>query len=76
MIDVKIATKIEDPIFMDFDGDVVDELNCSGKKVDVEMTHPEYCIFGEETGCNISMKKNGHIAGTKYITKKVHRPNK
>ncbi len=43
MIDAKIATKkIKGPIFIDHDGEVVDESNCFGKKVDVEITHPEY----------------------------------
>ncbi len=42
MIDAKIAKKMEVQIFMDLDGEVVDESNCFGKKVDVEITHPEY----------------------------------
>ncbi len=70
MIDSKIAKKLEDAIFMDHDGKVVNESNCFGKMIDIEMTHPDYCIFGDETGCNTSMKKDGHIVGTKYITKK------
>ncbi len=65
MIDAKIAKKLEDANFMDCDGKVADESNCFGKKVDIEMTHPDYCIFGDETGCKTSMKKDGHIAGTK-----------
>ncbi len=36
-------------------------------KVDTKLTHPEYFLFADETGCNTSMKKDGHIAGTKYI---------
>ena len=38
MIDSKIAKKLEDAIFMDCDGKVVDESKCFGKKVDVEMS--------------------------------------
>ncbi len=33
MIDAEIVKKIEDPIFMDCDGDVVDKLNCFGKRL-------------------------------------------
>ncbi len=69
MIDAKIAKKMEVQIFMDQYGNEVDESHRFGKKVDTEMTHPEYCIFGDETRCNTSMKTDGHIAGTKYITK-------
>ncbi len=33
MIDSKIAKKLEDAIFMDCDGKVVDESNCFGKRL-------------------------------------------
>mmetsp|Transcript_11312 Transcript_11312/g.24031 ORF Transcript_11312/g.24031 Transcript_11312/m.24031 type:complete len:208 (+) Transcript_11312:255-878(+) len=70
MIDAKIAEKINKPCFMNEKGKVVEECDRFGKKVDTILTHPEYCLFANETGCNTSMKKDGHVAGTRYITKK------
>ncbi len=70
MIEAKIAEKINEPCFMNEKGKVVEECDCFGKKVDTILTHPEYCLFADETGCNTSMKKDGHIAGTRYITEK------
>ncbi len=40
------------------------------KKIDTVLTHPENLIFADETGCNASMKNDGNVAGTKFITKK------
>ncbi len=39
-------------------------------KADTRLTHPEYCLFDDETGCNTLMKKEGHVAETRYITEK------
>ncbi len=68
MVDAKIAAKIDSPVFMNQRGELVDELNRFGLKVDTKLTYPEYCLFANETGCNTSMNKDGHVAGTKYIT--------
>ncbi len=38
------------------------------KKSGLKLTHPEDCLFADKTRCNSSMKKDGHVAGTKYIT--------
>ncbi len=46
MVDAKIAEKI-----------VIDNCNQFGKKVDTKLTHSEYCLFGDETRSNKSMKK-------------------
>ena len=34
------------------------------------LTYPNYVLFADETGCNTNQKKDGKIAGRKYITKK------
>ncbi len=45
-----------------------EEINKSNRfeiKVDIQATHPHYVLFADETGCNSSMKKDGHIRRTK-----------
>ncbi len=70
MVGAKVATKLETPMFMNQKGEQVDESQRFGKEVDMQLTYPNYVLFRDETGCNTSMKKDGHIAGTKYITKR------
>ncbi len=70
MVGAKVAMKLETPVFMNRKGDQVDESQRFGKEVDTQLTHPNYVLFGDKTGCNTSMKKDSHIAGTKYITKR------
>ena len=42
---------------------------CKTRKIDAMLTYPNYELFVEEIGCNAN-QKDGHIAGTKYITKR------
>ncbi len=68
MVDTGVAEKLDTSMFMNQKGEIVEEFNGFGRKVDTKLTHPEYCLFADETGCNTLMKKYGHVAGTKYIT--------
>ena len=36
----------------------------------MKITHHDYILFADKTGCNTSMKKDGNIGGTKYLVKK------
>ncbi len=67
MVDAKIAEKMDRSVVINQKGEVVEELNQFGMKVDTKLTHPEYCHFADKTRCNTSMKKDDHIAGTRYI---------
>ena len=33
---------------------------------DIEITHPEWMIFADETGCNTNMKADGQYGGTQF----------
>jgi hypothetical protein len=43
----------------------VEEEFKSGEAIDIKIMHPNYILFGDETGCNTSQKKDGHEVGTK-----------
>ncbi len=62
------AEKLDTSVSMNQEGEVVEEFYKFGRKVDTKLTHSEYCLFADKTRCNTSMKKDGHVAGTKYIT--------
>jgi hypothetical protein len=67
MVDAGVARVREIAVFMNRSGDIVDEASKFGEPCDIEILHPDYILFGDETGCNTSQKKDGHEAGTKYI---------
>jgi hypothetical protein len=39
----------------------------AGEGIDIKITHPDWILFGDETGCNTSQKQDGHKAGTKFV---------
>ncbi len=68
MVDDGGAQKLDTSVFMNQKGEIVEEFYQFGRKVDTKLIHPEYCLYADETGCNTLMKKDGQVAGTKYIT--------
>ncbi len=68
MVDTGVAEKLDTSMFMNQKGEIVEKFNGFGRKVDTKLTHPEYCLFADKTRCNTLMKKDVHVAGTKYIT--------
>ena len=70
MVEAHVAVACDSPVFCNKHGNIVSEDKKYGKANTIKITHPNYIVFADETGCNTSMKKNGHIAGTKYLVKK------
>jgi hypothetical protein len=62
-----IARAREVPVSLDRQGNVCEKEDQYGELCEVELTHPEYFLFADETGCNTSQKTDGHAAGTKYL---------
>jgi phage terminase small subunit len=69
-----VARVREKEVFMDRLGNIVEEDKKFGEAVNIEITHPDYILFGDETGCNTSQKKDGHEAGTKYVVARGQTP--
>ena len=65
-----VAINLDYPVFTDRDGKEVEEDERFGLKQDIKITHPHYIMFADETGCNTSQKKDGHVGGTKLIVEK------
>lgn len=72
MVEAGVARTLEHPVFMDADGNVVDEDDPKrlGLACDIEIIHPDMILFADETGCNTSQKKDGHFGGRKLVTQR------
>jgi hypothetical protein len=66
----------EDQYWVNAEGDRVEnENNAVGLKVTIEITHPQWILFGDEVGTSLSQKDDGHVAGQKFLVKKGSRAN-
>ena len=41
-----------------------------GALVKIEITHPQWILFGDKVGNNISQKNDGHVGGQKFVAAK------
>ena len=54
--------------YVNCEGERVDKQKESvGLKVNIEITHPEWIIFGDEVGTDINMKDDGNVGGQKFV---------
>ena len=73
MISAGLARRLapSEQYWIDKNGDKVhNEENAVGLKVEVEITHPDWIIFGDEVGIDICMKDDGHVGGQKFVSTK------
>ena len=60
----KIATRFEDPVWMDKEGNVVENENKSyGLKVALDLHRPDMVIVFDRVGFNLSQEKDGAKGG-------------
>ena len=66
--DSKIAQRLEEPVWMDRNGCMVDsEEQGFGCKVDIIITRPDLAFMMDEVGCNTSQEKDGRNGGETYL---------
>ena len=73
MVVANVVKKLPNPIYCHYEGNEVENVEdafCKTKLIDTVLTYPNCVLFADKTGCTTNQKKDGHIAGTKYITKK------
>ena len=56
--------------YVNDEGEKVESEGDVGLKVTVEITHPEWILFGDEVGVDISQKDDGNIGEQKFVLKK------
>jgi hypothetical protein len=70
MVDAGVAIRLDEPVWMDKEGNRVEEKNSVGFKVRSKLTRPDMCVVMDEVGCNLSMMKDGHAGGQKFVVGK------
>ncbi len=51
-------------------GHIAIEDKRNGKLINFKLTHPNYIIFADENGCNMSIRSDGNISSIKFLTKR------
>ena len=64
LVQSKLATCLNVPVFMDKEDNIVDEDKKYGRKVTHKFTHPELVLVFDETGDNMSQENMG-VGGTR-----------
>ena len=77
MVDAGIAVKLpeSEQYYVNEDGEEVESDDMVGHKVKVKITHPEWLLFGDEVGSDISQKDDGNVGGQLFVTTKGTRGN-
>lgn len=72
MVKCGVAIELDDHEAMfDKEGEeVFDASLMHGRKSRYKLTRPDRCVFVDKTGCNTNQKRDKHIGGRRYITKK------
>ena len=69
-----IAVSRDTPVYTDCEGKEISESDRFGWEQNIKITKLEYLLFADESGCNTSQRKDGHIGGTKFIVQKGTTP--
>jgi hypothetical protein len=70
MIEAGVAIRLDEPVWMDDKGNRVEENQSKGFKVKTRLTRADMCLVMDEVGCNLSMMKDGHAGGQKFVVGK------
>ena len=66
----------EDYYYVNDQGEKVEsESESVGALFKIEVTHPQWILFGDEVGTDISQKDDGNVGGQRFITQKGTRAN-
>lgn len=68
LISCGLAEKLAEPVWMDQEGNIVEKQeDALGQKCIVRITHPEFCLVGDEVVSNTSQQGDGHVGGRRYV---------
>ena len=67
MITAGVAVALKEPVWMNAEGEVVEEGDAYGCKVTLDITKPEMCVVADEVGGNTSQKDDGKIGGERWL---------
>ena len=52
LVDAGVVFVLDCPVYTDIEGNEVTEDVRFGKKQEIKITHPDYVVSSDETGCN------------------------
>ena len=67
MLDAKVAILLDEPIYTDIRGNVVEETEYFGLLQNMKITKPSFVVFADESGFSTSQNKDGHVGGQKLV---------
>ena len=70
LIEAKLASKVDQPVWKNKQNITVDENDSYGCKVSTDLNLPQCCVVMDEVGSDLNMMNDGHLGGTKFITRK------
>jgi hypothetical protein len=70
MIKAGVAATLppEEHHWVDKDGNVCEKGSAAGHKVTIKLTHPQWCLFGDEVGTDTAQEEDGHVGGQTYLS--------
>ena len=68
LIKAGVAVRLPEPVWMDAEGNHVEEGDAAGFKVNVEIVKSEMCIVADEVGGDTLQKDDGKIGGERWLT--------
>ena len=70
LVGAELDVKLDEPDWMDRDGNTCTEEEAFGCKVYHTILTPDLCFCGDKVGGNISMKGDEYVGGEKVLTEK------
>lgn len=62
-----VAEEVKPKVGYDKQGNIVEGDLIYGLPSEIKITHPEFILFADETGCNTNQKHDGHYGGQKFM---------
>jgi len=75
LIESGVAEKLHESVYMDREGNIVNQEASFGLKVDKKIIHPDYFLHVDEFGDNLDMTKDKTNGGQKYVVGSNQNPN-
>jgi hypothetical protein len=68
MVEAGIAVRSEEKVMYDEKGEITEDVSkMVGRPTNVILTHPEYLLFVDETGCNTNQKEDKYVGGEQFM---------
>jgi len=74
MVDEHIASPRENPVYVDREGNEVEESERFGFIQEFKTDHLDHILFADRSGCQTNQKQEGNVGNRKYIVKHATRP--